>query len=88
MYMSMPEQNSINIYNPATLQAELYVRDPRIIWADSLSIGGDGYFYMNINQLPYQAQWNNGTDLRTKPGAALRCKLPNDGTNLTVLYVV
>ncbi|KAA6410058.1 MAG: major royal jelly [Lasallia pustulata] len=88
IYMSMPEQNSINIYNPATLQAELFVRDPRIIWADSLSIGGDGYMYMNINQLPYQAQWNNGTDLRTKPGAVLRCRLPNNGTKLTALYVV
>lgn len=56
IYMPMPEQNSINIYNPATLQAELYVQDPQMIWADSLSIGGDGYLYMNINQLPYQAQ--------------------------------
>ncbi|MCJ1408815.1 hypothetical protein MMC19_002891 [Ptychographa xylographoides] len=88
VYMSMPEQNSLNIYNPATLQVELFVRDPRILWADSLSVGNDGYMYMNINQLPYQPQWNNGTDLRTYPGAILRAKLPNDGTKATALYIV
>ena len=88
IYMSTPEQNSITVYNPATLQAELYVRDPRIIWADSLAIGADGYMYMNINQLPYQAQWNNGTDLRTYPGAVLRCKLVGNRTKLTSLYQV
>ena len=89
VYMSMPEQNSLNIYNPATLQAQLYVRDPRIIWADSLSIGMDGYMYMNINQLPYQASWNNGTkNLREYPGAVLRAKLPGNGTKATGLYVV
>ncbi|MCJ1390296.1 hypothetical protein MMC18_003154 [Xylographa bjoerkii] len=88
VYMSMPEQNSINIYNPSTLQAELYVRDPRIIWADSMSIASDGYIYYNINQLPYQAQWNNGTELRTFPGAVLRSKLPGNGTKATALYVV
>lgn len=29
IYMLMPEQNAINIYNTTSLQAELYVRDPR-----------------------------------------------------------
>ena len=29
VYMLMPEQNAINTYNTTTLQAELYVRDPR-----------------------------------------------------------
>ena len=78
------------------------VEDPRIIWPDSASIGFDGYFYMNINQVRKrpehfprslltslelfdQADWNFGVDLRTKPGAMLRFKLPNNGTKIMTL---
>jgi hypothetical protein len=41
--------------------------------------------YININQLPYQPMWNNGTDLRAWPGAVLRCKLPGDGRKILTL---
>lgn len=85
VYMLMPEQNAIYIYNSTTLQAEPYIRDPRIIWPDSSNVGFDGYIYFNINQLPYQPDWNNGTDLRQYPGVILRSKLPNNGTKSTVL---
>lgn len=85
VYMLLPEQNAIYIYNTSTLQAEAYVRDPRIIWPDSANVGFDGYIYFNIHQLPYQPGWNNGTDLRQYPGLILRSKLPNDGTESTVL---
>ncbi|KAI4131628.1 MAG: hypothetical protein LQ338_001142 [Usnochroma carphineum] len=85
VYMLMPEQNAINVYNSTTLQTELFVRDPRIIWPDSANVGFDGYIYFNINQLPYQPTWNNGTDLRQHPGLILRAKLPNNGTKSTFL---
>jgi sugar lactone lactonase YvrE len=85
IYQLMPEHNAVYAYNPQTLQTEPFVRDPRIIWPDGASIGEDGYMYLNINQLPYQPMWNNGTDLRTYPGAVLRCKLPNGGTKITGL---
>ena len=85
VYMLMPEQNAIYRYDPSTLQAEPYVRDPRIIWPDSANVGFDGYLYFNINQLPYQPDWNNGTDRRQYPGLILRCKLPNNGTKSVVL---
>lgn len=85
IYMLMPEQNAIYNYNTTTLQAEAFVRDPRIIWPDSSNVGFDGYIYFNINQLPYQPDWNNGTDLRQYPGVILRAKLPNNGTKSTVL---
>jgi hypothetical protein len=61
-----------------SLQTKPYVRDPRIIWPDSASIGFDGYIYFNINQLPYQPDWNNGIDGRLHPGLILRCKLPDE----------
>ncbi|PBP24835.1 major royal jelly protein [Diplocarpon rosae] len=59
VYMLMPSSNAIYIYNDTTLQAKPYVRDPRIIWPDSANVGFDGYIYFNINQLPYQPDWNN-----------------------------
>lgn len=31
VYMLMPEQNAINVYNSTTLQTELFVRDPRSV---------------------------------------------------------
>jgi hypothetical protein len=85
IYQLMPEHNAIYYYDPRDLQTHPFVRDPRIIWPDGASIAADGYIYMNINQLPYQPMWNNGTDLRTWPGAVLRCKLPGNGTKISTL---
>lgn len=34
VYVLIPEQNAIYIYNSTTLQAEPYIRNPRIIWPD------------------------------------------------------
>jgi sugar lactone lactonase YvrE len=84
VYMLMPTHNAIYYYEPADLQVHGFVRDPRILWPDSASIGADGYFYMNINQLPYQPSWNNGVDLRVFPGAILRAKLPNGAGKMSV----
>lgn len=49
IYQLMPEHNAIYYYDPKDLQTHGFVRDPRILWPDSASIGTDGYFYMNIN---------------------------------------
>ncbi|KAK5116534.1 hypothetical protein LTR85_009159 [Meristemomyces frigidus] len=86
IYQLIPTQNAIYYYDPNDGQTHGFVRDPRILWNDGASIGADGYIYMNINQLPYQPDWNNGVDLRVYPGAILRCKLPNNGTKITSLY--
>lgn len=86
IYQLMPEHNAIYYYDPQDGQTHSFVRDPRIIWPDGASIGADGYIYMNINQLPYQPDWNFGVDTRTHPGAVLRAKLPNGGTKVTSLY--
>jgi sugar lactone lactonase YvrE len=85
IYQLIPEHNAVYVYNPATLQTEPFVRDPRIIWPDGATVGEDGYMYLNINQLPYQPMWNNGSDGRIHPGAVLRCKLPNGGKKITTL---
>ncbi|EDK38842.2 hypothetical protein PGUG_02940 [Meyerozyma guilliermondii ATCC 6260] len=85
IYMPMPEHNAIYVYNSTSLAAEPFVRDPRILWPDTICIGFDGYLYININQLYYQAAWNNGVDTRQKPGAILRVKLENGGNKVLSL---
>ena len=69
VYMLMPTHHAIYYYDPNDLQVHGSVRDPRVIWPDSASIGQDGYFYTIINQLPYQDRWNNGVNLGQFPGA-------------------
>jgi len=86
IYQLMPEHNAVYYYNPSDGLTHGFVRDPRIIWPDGASVGSDGYIYLNINQLPYQADWNDGVDMRTYPGAILRAKLPNGGKKITSLY--
>ncbi|OAP58841.1 hypothetical protein AYL99_06138 [Fonsecaea erecta] len=85
IYMLMPTHNAIYYYDPADLQVHGFIRDPRIIWPDSASIAEDGYFYVIINQLPYQDEWNNAVNLRQFPGAILRAKLLNNATKITSL---
>lgn len=86
IYQLMPESNAVYYFDPKDGLTHGFVQDPRIIWPDGGSVGLDGYLYININQLPYQPDWNNGTDYRTHPGAVLRCKLPGNGTKITSLY--
>ncbi|OQD77039.1 hypothetical protein PENDEC_c003G03191 [Penicillium decumbens] len=86
IYQAMPEQNAVYAYDPTTLRTTPFLRDPRIIWPDGLSVSEDGYIYIIINQLPYQPMWNNGKDLRQLPGALLRAKLPNNGTKVQSLF--
>lgn len=85
IYQAMPEQNAVYTYDPTTLRVSPFLRDPRIVWPDGLSITEDGYIYIIINQLPYQPMWNHGEDLRQLPGALLRVKLPNNGTKIKSL---
>lgn len=77
IYQCMPTQNAIYYYDPNDLQTHGFARDPRIVWPDGASVGEDGYIYVQINQLFFQGDWNDGVDTRTKPGAILRAKLPN-----------
>lgn len=86
VYQLMPTHNAIYYFDPHDGLTKGFVRDPRMIWPDGASVGADGYIYMNINQLPYQPDWNDGMDGRMHPGAVLRCKLPEDGKKIESLY--
>lgn len=84
IYQLIPSQNSVYYFDPADGMTHGWLRDPRILWPDGATIGADGYIYLNINQLPFQPDWNNGIDGRTHPGAVLRAKLPNNGTKVNM----
>ncbi|GAB7358989.1 hypothetical protein MBLNU230_g5062t2 [Neophaeotheca triangularis] len=85
IYQLMPEHNAIYYFDQNDGQTHGFLRDPRIIWPDGASVGNDGYIYMNINQLPYQPDWNNGVDTREYPGAVLRAKLPEGASKIVTL---
>lgn len=54
---------------------ETVVHDPRLLWADTMSIATDGYLYVTSNELHRQARYHNGRDLRRKPYALFRVKI-------------
>ena len=83
VYMGAPESNAIYTYQPSVSPiVETLVRDPRLQYVDTLSIGFDGYLYGDVTQLFNESYWNNGTDLRTEPGFLFRTPLPNKGSKL------
>ncbi len=77
VYVTLPEQNAIARRLPNSLY-QTVVRDPRLLWPDTMSIAGDGYLYVISNQLHRQKGYNYGKDLRVKPYSLFRVKI--DGT--------
>lgn len=86
VYQLVPEHNAVYYYDPRDLQTHAFVRDPRILWPDSASVGEDGWLYVNVNQLMFQPAWNGGQDRRVHPGAVLRAKLPEGGRKIMGVY--
>lgn len=84
IYQLMPTQNSVYYFDPADGMTHGWLRDPRILWPDGATLGLDGFLYLNINQLPFQPDWNFGVDGRLHPGAVLRAKVPNNGTKFNL----
>jgi len=86
VYLGHPQQNAVVIYNPANSSMSTFVRDPRVNWVDTLSIGTDGYLYFTVNQLNYAPQQTYpGTDRRIHPYVLFRAKLPGNGTKVATL---
>ncbi|KAK4555985.1 hypothetical protein LTR86_006681 [Recurvomyces mirabilis] len=82
IYHGNMEQNSISFFNPANGTDTLFVRDPRINWVDTMSVGTDGYLYFTVNQLCFGAGFYPGTDRTVRPYIVFRVKLPNNGTKV------
>jgi len=84
IYHGNMEQEAISFFNPANGTDQLFVRDPRINWVDTMSIATDGYLYFTVNQLCFGPLMYPGTDTRQRPFAMFRAKLPNNGTKIGV----
>jgi len=54
---------------------ETVVHDPRLLWADTMSVATDGYLYVTANQLHRQPRYQEGKDLRRKPYSLFRVKI-------------
>ncbi|KAH9922547.1 major royal jelly protein-domain-containing protein [Amylocystis lapponica] len=75
IYIGAQEHNGVNRYNPATGLIEPFIRDPHIQWPDTfstVSLQEGNYLYFTSNQLWLGPDFQNGTDLRTKPYALFR----------------
>jgi len=66
LYFGNIEASGIYTFDPATSSLGLLTRDPRIGWADTLSVT-DEYIYFTSNQYHLQPSWQGGIDKRTKP---------------------
>lgn len=66
--------------NPANGSDNLFVRDPRINWVDTMSTSTSGYLYFTVNQLVFSPLTWPGTDRRKRPFALFRVPLLNNAT--------
>lgn len=66
IYVTNYEQNAV-LRRDTTGTYETLVRDERLLWPDTLSIGMDRHLYITANQLHRQARFQWGEDRRRKP---------------------
>lgn len=74
VYLTNYEHNAILRRSPDGMY-ETIAHDPRILWADTLSVANDGYLYFIANQLHRQPQFHQGKDLREKPYSLFRTRI-------------
>jgi sugar lactone lactonase YvrE len=77
IYSTNYEHNAIlrRLADDTGKEWETVVHDPRLLWADTMSIANDGYLYVTANQLHRQPKYQEGKDLRRKPYGLLRVKI-------------
>ncbi len=81
IYCTAYESNAIVRRNSPD-DFETIVHDPRILWADTMSLAADGYLYFTANQLHRQADYQNGTDRRSKPYSLFRVRIDAEPVRL------
>ncbi|MDQ4121433.1 MAG: major royal jelly family protein [Acidobacteriota bacterium] len=74
IYCTAYEANGI-VRRTAEENFETVVHDPRILWADTMSVAADGYLYFTANQLHRQKDYHDSADLREKPYSLFRVRI-------------
>ncbi|MEU0153143.1 L-dopachrome tautomerase-related protein [Micromonospora fulviviridis] len=73
-YLTSYEHNAVLRRRPDG-EFETVLRDPRLLWPDTMSVAADGHLYVTANQLHRQAKYQRGRDLRRKPYALFRTRI-------------
>ena len=79
IYAGNVEQEAVVSFFPNNATSAVFVRDPRINWVDTLSIGWDGYLYFTVNQLYRSSNFYPGTERRVHPYVLFKAPLPEGG---------
>lgn len=75
IYSTAYELNAISRRAAGGGKFEIIAQDPRMLWADTMSIAADGFLYFTANQLHRQPAYNDGRDLRQKPYRLFRIRV-------------
>ena len=75
LYLTDYEHNAIHRRSADGNSDQIIAQDPRMIWPDSMSAGGDGWLYFTCNQLNRQKRFHEGKDLREQPYVLFRTRI-------------
>ena len=74
IYLTTSEDYSVSYLTPGG-KLKTLVKDSRLLWPDSMGIGGDGYLYVSCSQLQLLPNWNNGEDKTQYPYRTYKVRL-------------
>jgi sugar lactone lactonase YvrE len=75
LYLTDLEHNAVRRGAPGTKNLQIIATDPKMVWPDSMAIGGNGYLYFTCNQINRQGLFHDGKDMRVKPYRLYRVKV-------------
>jgi len=74
VYLTLQEQNALARRHPDG-RIEVLGSDPRLVWADTISITPDRWLYVSGAQVNRRPEYNGGEDLQMPPYAILRVRI-------------
>lgn len=75
IYLSDSPNKAIRYVTPDG-KLETLVKDKRLSWPDTFSVGADGYLYLTCSQINRTKKYNNGQDKVEYPFRLFKIKLP------------
>jgi sugar lactone lactonase YvrE len=75
IYLSDAENGAIRVLRPNG-RVEMIVKNDKMIWPNTISVGPDGYIYFTSTQLNRVPRFSGGADLVERPWRMFKAKLP------------